>query len=75
MFSFNVEDKILKEFLDNIGDADAFTISFPDGDEPDWTAKTFGSREVVSAFTQCGAVLDEKADPGTNATQPTSKAP
>ncbi|MGV7212518.1 hypothetical protein [Bradyrhizobium sp. UFLA05-112] len=64
----NVNQGAENGFLDRIARADKLTISFPDGDEADWTVRMDGSRPVLDALRQCAKTLDER-DAAT-ATQP-----
>ena len=66
---FDVKEGTEADLLGLIADAREFKINFPDGDEPTWVAKMYGSREVSDAFRRCAFALDKNAP-----TQPTGKA-
>ena len=66
---FDVKEGTEADLLGLIADAREFKINFPDGDEPTWVGKMYGSREVSDAFRRCAFALDKNAP-----TQPTGKA-
>ena len=57
VISFDIRAEDLVPILGLFGDAEKMTINFPQGNEPQWTAKIDGSRKAASSFAQCIAAL------------------
>jgi len=57
LISFDIRAEDLVPILGLFGDAEKMTINFPQGNEPQWTAKIDGSRKAASSFAQCIAAL------------------
>ena len=57
LISFDIRAEDLVPILGLFGDAEKMTINFPQGNEPQWTAKIDGSRKAASSFAQCIVAL------------------
>lgn len=66
------------KFLGQFAEANRATVTFPDGNEPDWNADMFGSRETAIAFKRCAIALENNKPTqptGPQASQPTQPQP
>lgn len=70
LISFDINKDDLVPFLKVLGDAEEMTISFPQGNEPQWTVKMDGSRNAAGSFEQCIAALGNTAHSSIAPTQP-----